>query len=219
MFCPRKHNYEPIPREEISARAKLLAEAVAEEIKIVLVWILNFRTITRALPKNNYVAWKVAILEILEAGKNSFKELEKMIGRLINLGIVLPSINHYMSRLKELLRKSANRIRINLNTNVIKDLKLMLFFLEEAHIGVVMNLLVYRKPTKVYISDSFPAGLAEYSSDGFAWIFYIPLWLKFRASNNLLENLATVITPWIDIISKILGPEDCSLSITDSSTS
>ena len=78
-----------------------------------------------------------------------------------------------------MLIKLANRIRINLNTNVIEDLKLMLFFLEEAHIGVDMNLLVYRKPTKVYRSDSCPAGLGGYSSDGFAWRFYIPLWLKF----------------------------------------
>ena len=49
-----------------------------------------------------------------------------------------------------MLRKSANRRGINLNTNVIEDLELM-FFLEEAHIGVNMKLLVYRKPTKVYI--------------------------------------------------------------------
>ena len=58
-----------------------------------------------------------------------------------------------------MLIKSAKRRRINLNTNVIEDLKLMLFLLEEAHIGVNMNLLVYRKPTKVYISDLCPAGL------------------------------------------------------------
>ena len=84
-----------------------------------------------------------------------------------------------MSRLREFLRKSANRRRVNLNTNVIEDLKLMLFFLEEVHIGVDMNLLVYRKPTKVYISYSCPAGLGGYSSDRFAWRVYIPLWLKF----------------------------------------
>ena len=59
-----------------------------------------------------------------------------------------------MSRLGELLRKSANRRRINLNTNVIEDLRLLLFSLEEAHIGIDMNLLVYRKPTKVYRSYS-----------------------------------------------------------------
>ena len=95
----------------------------------------------------------------------------------------------------------------------------MLFFLEEAHIEIDMNLLVYRKPAKVYRSDSCSTGLGGYSRDGFAWRFYIPLWLKFRASNNLLDHLATVITPWINIIAKRLSPRDFSLSITDSSTS
>ena len=128
----------------MAAQEKLLSEAGAEEIKIILGWILNFRTLTISLPENKYVSWKVAILEILEAGNTSLKKIEQMIGRLVNLGIVLPSIHHFMSRLRELLRKSANRRRINLNTTVIKDLKLMLFFLEEAYIGVDMNLLVYR---------------------------------------------------------------------------
>ena len=35
----------------------------------------------------------------------------------------------------------------------------------------------------------------------------------------MLEHLATVITPWVDIIAKRLGPWYCSLSMTDSSTS
>ena len=85
-----KHNDEPIPREEMTARENLLAEAGAEEIKIILGWILNFRTLTIALPDNKYVAWKLAILEILEAGNTSFKKLEQMFKRLVHLGIVLP---------------------------------------------------------------------------------------------------------------------------------
>ena len=68
----------------MAALAKLLSEAGAEEIKIFLGWILNFRTLTIALPENKYVAWKVAILEILEAGYTSFKKLEQMIGRLVH---------------------------------------------------------------------------------------------------------------------------------------
>ena len=155
----------------MAARAKLLAESGAEEIKIIMGWILNFRTLTIALPENKYVAWKVAILEILEAENTSIKKLEQMIGRLVNLGIVLPSIHHFMRRLREFLIKSANRRRVNLNANVIEDLKLMLFILEEAHIGVNINLLVYRKPTKAYRSDACPAVLGGYRSDGFAWIF------------------------------------------------
>ena len=62
---------------------------------------------------------------------------------------------------------------------VIEDLKLMLFFLEEAAGGVDMNLLLYRKPTKIYRSDSCPSGMGGYSSYGFAWSFYIPLEFKF----------------------------------------
>ena len=135
------------------------------------------------------------------------------------MGFVLPSVHHFMSRLRELLRRSANRRTISLNASVVADLNLMLFFLDEAKAGVDMNILSYRKPTKVYRSDSCPAGLGGYSSDGFAWRFYIPLWLKFRASNNLMAHLSTAMTPWIDIIARRLGPGDRSLSMTDSSTS
>ena len=116
-------------------RAKLLAETGAEEIKIILGWILNFRNITISPPEKKYVSWKVAILEILEAGNTSFKKLEQMIGRLVHLVIVLPSIRHFMSRFRELLRKSVNRRRINLNTNVIEDLKLKFFSFRKYTMG------------------------------------------------------------------------------------
>ena len=84
----------------MASRAKNISEAGAEEIKIILGWIFNFRNLTIALPDKKYVAWKVTILEILEAGNFSFKELEHMIVRLVHLGIVLPSICHFMSRLR-----------------------------------------------------------------------------------------------------------------------
>jgi len=71
-----------------------------------------------------------------------------------------------------------------------------------------MNLLVFRKPTHVYRSDSCPHGLGGYSHMGFAWRFYLPEELRFRASNNLLEHLASIITVWIDIIAGRIGAED-----------
>ena len=82
-----------------------------------------------------------------------------------------------------------------------------------------MNLIAYRKPTHVFRSDSCPQGLGGYSHEGWAWRFYIPPELQFRASNNLLEHMASVITPWVDILAGRLRPGDCSLSLTDSSTS
>ncbi len=54
---------------------------------------------------------------------------------------------------------------------------------------------------------------------GFAWQFYLPNDLQFRASNNLLEHLAGTISPWVDILVGQLKEGDCTLSMTDSTTS
>jgi hypothetical protein len=67
-------------------------------------------------------------------------------------------------------------------------------------------------------SDSCPAGLGGYSNQGFACCFKVPNELLFRATNNLLEYLAVMITPWIDLINGQLNNGDCALSMTDSST-
>eukprot|EP00957_Ditylum_brightwellii_P019165 1444735-Ditylum_brightwellii.AAC.1 len=55
---------------------------------------------------------------------------------------------------------------------------------------------------------SCPAGLGGYSHDGRAWCFYLPPSLQFRASNNVLEHLASIITPWIDILEGLLEKGD-----------
>jgi hypothetical protein len=67
--------------------------------------------------------------------------------------------------------------------------------------GISLNIIVYRHQTHVYRSNYCPAGLGGYSNSGFAWQYYLPPHLQFRATNNLLEHLAAIITPWIDIIS------------------
>ena len=81
-----------------------------------------------------------------------------------------------------------------------------------------MNLLGFCSPNRIYYSDSCPAGLGGYSNQGFAWRFRIPGNLLFRASNNLLEFLAAILTPWVDIINERLSSGDCALSMTDSTT-
>ncbi len=83
-----------------------------------------------------------------------------------------------------------------------------------------MNQIAYRKPTHVYRSDTCPAGTGGYSHEGFTWQFYLPNNLKFRASNNLLEHMAGIISPsWVDILAGHLNNGDCSLSMTDSTSS
>jgi hypothetical protein len=94
----------------------------------------------------------------------------------------------------------------------------MLKILDKAKGGIDMNLIGFRSPDKIYSLDSCPAGLSGYSNQGFAWCFRVPDNLLFRASNNLLEFLTGIITPWIDIIGGCLSPGDCTLSMTDSTT-
>jgi hypothetical protein len=95
----------------------------------------------------------------------------------------------------------------------------MLRFLDIAKGGIDMNLIAFRKPTHVNQSDSCPFGLGSYSDKGFAWHFKVPEVLWFRASNNLLEYIASIITPWVDMLAGRLTRGDCTLSMTDSSTS
>ena len=85
--------------------------------------------------------------------------------------------------------------------------------------GISLNIIVYRHLTHVYRSDSCPAGLGGYGDSGFAWRYYLPPHLQFCATNNLLEHLSAIITPWIDIIKGWLQLGNCALSMTDSITS
>ncbi len=202
----------------MEAEHKLIAEGALEETKIILGWFCDLRRLTMALPENKFVAWSDGIRALLSRGKAAPPELEQLIGRMTHLGAIIPMIYHFLSRLQDLHFRSRNRRSIPLTDNCIKDLQLMLKCLDVARKGVDMNLIAYRSPTHIYHSDSCPAGLGGYSNEGYAWRFYIPPNLRFRASNNLLEFIAAVITPWVDIIAGRLKSSDCSLSMTDSST-
>ncbi len=141
------------------------------------------------------------------------------IGRWVHLGQIVPTVHHFLSRLRFLKQQAENRRQITINEQCNEDLLFLLFVLGKCHQGIDLNLIAFRKPTHVYRSDSCPAGLGGYSHEGFAWHFYLPENLKFRASNNLLEHLAAIITPWIKIIAGRLKKGNCALLMTNSTTS
>ena len=212
------HEQEPIPRDEMTAEEKLFAEGGLDEQKIILGWFFDFRRLMVALPENKFVAWSDSIKNMLTSDTSTPHKLEQLIGRMGHIGSILPTIYHFLSRLRDLHFRSRNRRKIALTKNCRKDLQLMLDFLEFGRKGIDLNIVAYLAPTHIYHSDSCPAGLGGYSNDGFAWRFQIPPNLQFRASNNLLEFLAAIITPWIDIIAGRLSCGDCVLSMTDSTT-
>jgi len=206
--------FEPLPRDDMDARNKLIAEMGLSESKIILGWLLNFRTMTISLPENKFIAYSRTISDMIERGWMSKVKLESNMGRWTHLGNVVPHIFHFFSRLRLLLKRLQNRRQLNIN-----DLKFLLSVLEKCREGINMNSIAYRRPTHIYRSDSCPAGLGGYSDEGFVWRYYLPPELQSRTSNNLLEHTAAIITTWVDILAGRLKHDGCALSMTDSTTS
>ena len=222
--CARPvHPNEPIPRQDMASLQKLKAEAALTEIKTILGWVWDLRRLVISLPKNKFIAWSNDIRETIKIGTTTSKALETTIGRLTHLSLVVPQVHHFLSRLRDLQLQTQKFNRRSTHAHIpppcIEDLRLMLEFLAQAKGGIDMNLITYRRPTHVYRSDSCPAGLGGYSHTGFAWRYHLPDHLQFRASNNLLEHMAAVITPWVDILAGRIHEGDCALSMTDSTTS
>jgi hypothetical protein len=220
-FSWRIHKEEPIPYYDMAACHKLIAEGLMEESKMILGWKWDFWCLTISLPPNKFTAWTNDINKMIIEKKVTAKELESTIGRLTHVSLIIPTVHHFLSRLRELHHhaKYNNRQSTNIPQICINNLKLMTNFLEHGSKGISMNQITYRKPTHIYRSDTCPAGMGGYSHEGFVWQFYLPNNLKFRASNNLLEHMAGIISPWGNILVGHLNDGDCSLSMMDSTTS
>ena len=211
---------EPIPREAMAALAKLIAEAGAEETKIMLGWFLNLRELTISLPDNKATAWTQEIIEMLEEGKTQAKRLERNLGRFVNIGMILPYVHHFLSRIRTLLKKAKRRqSAVLIPIPVQEDLKLMRRVIERANKGVDMNILAHRMPDHVHRNDSCPFRMGGYAINGKAWRWIIPADLRFRATNNLLEHLANITTIKIRLLSGEIKKGDCVLSMSDSMVS
>jgi hypothetical protein len=215
--CARpKHPNEPISREEMEACIKLKAEAGLEEQKTILGWLVDTRCLLLSLPNNKFVAWTTILVKVLEQETTTAKEMECIIGRLGHLGMAIHTVYHFMSKLHDLQERAKSRRSIAINNECRNNLRFMIGVIKRAYDGINLNIIVYQRPTHVYRSDSCPAGLGGYSDSGFAWRWYLLSHLLFRASNNLLEHLAAIITPWVDIIRGRLTAGNCALSMTDS---
>jgi hypothetical protein len=199
--CVRpKHANEPIPCKDMEARNKLQAEARLEEQKTVLGWLIDTQRLLVKLPTNKFIAWTNIIEEVMLNGTTTAKEMESVIRRLVYLGMAIPFVYHFLSRLRDLQVRAKTKRAIHISKECMKDLDLMINMIRIAHEGISMNIIVYRQPTHINHSDSCPAGLKGYSNSSFAWRFYLGKGLQFCATNNLLEHIAVIITPWVDII-------------------
>jgi hypothetical protein len=83
----------------MEARNKLQAEAGLEEQKTVLGWLLDTRRLLVQLRKNKFVAWTNLIKMVVKQGTTTTKEVKSIIGCLGHLGMAIPFVHHFLSRL------------------------------------------------------------------------------------------------------------------------
>lgn len=209
---------DPIKRKNLCSLSKLAAEGTLAEMLVILGWQIDSRLLLVILPYDKFKAWTTSIEQMISSKRSSFKELESTVGRLGHVTFIIPYMKHFMSRIRAKMKQAQNRRHIKLNSEVVEDLKLHLQFLKFAHEGINMNLITFRKVTHVYRTDACPFGIGGYSHKGRAWRFYIPKNLQFRMTLNMLEFVASIISPWVDILEGNLPPFSCILSLTDSST-
>jgi hypothetical protein len=81
----------------MEARDKLKSEALPEEQKIILGWLVDFRRLLICLPENKFVALSEAIGKIVKDGSSTAKEIEANIRHLVHLGLAIPFVHHFMS--------------------------------------------------------------------------------------------------------------------------
>ena len=78
--------------------------------------------------------------------------------------------------------------------------------------------MALRSPTHCFRADACPWGIGGYNFSGRAWRYYLAPHLLFRATLNMLEFLASVVTVWLEIREGQVPPLSCVLSMTDSTT-
>jgi hypothetical protein len=99
---------------------------------------------TIALPDNKFHAYSIAISEILKWGCTSKGELETHIGRWVHLGQIIPTVHHFLSRLRFLKKRAENRRQITINEQCKEDLHFLLFVLGKCNQGVDLNLIAFQ---------------------------------------------------------------------------
>jgi hypothetical protein len=218
ITCPLNH-LDEIPRNDIISMKKFEAEGKMEEVKIVLGWQINTRSLTISLPPDKHNKWSKNIESMISNHKVSHKNLEVLLGRLNHVASIIPILRHFLGRLRHALLRSTKHNWTYLRLCEKSDLHLIQSYLDEAKKGISLNNLVFRKPSIIYRSDACEFGLGGYNiTSGNAWRFELPLQCRLKTSINSLEFIACVITIWIDIQNNQIPQESCILSQSDSSS-
>ena len=88
-----------LPRDDLIALEKCLAEGAPAEIRICLGWELNTRLLLISLPSHKFKAWSAEIQTFIDNKSISHKKLERLIGKLENVITIFKIMGHFMNNL------------------------------------------------------------------------------------------------------------------------
>ena len=98
---------------------------------------------TIALPDNKFSAYSIVISEMLKQGWTSKGELEMNIGQWVLLVQIIPTVHHFLSRLRFLKQRAENRRQITINEQCKEDLQFLLLVLGRCHQGIDLKLIAF----------------------------------------------------------------------------
>lgn len=174
---PHSKEREPLPRRENISEAKLLAEGFPSESHVFLGWLLNTRKLSLALPEDKFLSWNRDRSDKIKSRKATLKEIDTIVGRFYHSSYVVPLSRHFLNQIRfrlELCGKIKKGQHLSLTNDEVKDLKLWTYFLSKVTLGLSLNLLSIRNPTKICVSDSSPYGFGGRTFSGIAWRLKIP---------------------------------------------
>ena len=93
------------------SKSKLEAETALAKLQTILGWYWDLCCLIILLPTNKFVAWTKIIKDTIASGYVNAKKFESTIGRLNHLALVVPFVNHFLSRLQEFLLKATKSPR------------------------------------------------------------------------------------------------------------
>jgi hypothetical protein len=141
---------------------------------------------------------------------------------LENVITIIKMMGHFMNNLYALKEKAKATLphSVPVSARAKADAKLHKKFLEQAKIGVNMNLLTFREPTHIIIGDACEHGMGAFHVEsGIGWKYIIPENLRGRAHINVLEFLTQVVQIWFDVIEGRIPPLSCILAMGDNTSS
>ena len=161
------HNNEPLPRSDILSKAKLIAEGMPSEQKILLGRIINTRSMRISLPKLKALRWINEIDNLLRNRTTKHKELNTILGELNHAAFLIPLSRYFLNRIRhtESLAKKFGPQKLPLGT--IRDLELfkdMLSMMSSK--GTSIQNITYSLPDMFCWSDACEYGIGGYNSKG-----------------------------------------------------